>query len=181
MGHFETSIYDEQNLKQSNFLNLYNPSFNFRSIYFLIQGLKVFLRVIFLPLSVILLFRQVAKLKKKTDQPKGKKTSFCGGMFSRLAVKAIFSLYLMTQLEAFIYAITSLRVSPTLLDVSVLVLNVGGMLGVQYLCYRIVKRKTLKSKLVYRLVNRQFIHLSKSARRDTIGNSKRCNLPVILL
>jgi hypothetical protein len=124
-------------------------------------------------------FSKFERLENKEAQQK--RAIVKSTTFHRLMVKVIVSLYLMTQLEGFTYAITSVRVKPTFIDCMAILINVSILILVQLLCLKLIKRKSTTSKFIFRLIEQQFLHLSADSRGAIVKNPSRCYVPVILI
>jgi hypothetical protein len=150
-GYFEERLYSRAVLKGGYFLDLYNEKFNFRSIYFLILGTKILLRLLFIPLVMWVLNKcaKDANIFKKKGSEQNKRDSKLGsqinisiepnqGLITKIFVKVVTSLFLMTQFEGFTYMVTSLRVGPGLWDWFMILTNISVLVVSQLVCYRIV-------------------------------------------
>lgn len=186
MRNFDTMLYSTENLETDNFTKFYNKDFNFRSCYFLIIGMKILLRIFFLPLVIYLLLKSKKAKENLMSEDQDldnipipnptKKQS----LLFRITIKVLLSIYVMTQFEGLTYFCTSMRITPTALDSIFMVINLSFLISFQFYMVKVAQRTTPETKEHFKALESQFIHLSSKGRaleRDTL----RFNYPVIVI
>lgn len=188
-------IYDTKNSPEELKAKFTTSQFDFRSSYFLIQGLRIFMKIFALPFFILALFYFV-KRRKSTQSPQ--ETDHLDfqpentqriesviledqpSFFRKVVIKLGSSLILLTQFDGYTYLVSSARVKSRTLDVASMAVNTTISIAALAWFSFLSTRKSIKYDYQFQWIKSQFIHSKNQDFKNLIENS-RTSMPVVII